>query len=167
MGNLLFSPSGRIGPAEFTKGIMILAVISAVLTLLPMISMSLAMIGGLVSLLLLVPFFMLNIKRAHDAGKSGWMSILHFVIYIILGVVLSLLVGMFFAGSIDPEAMQAAAEEAAAAGDLAGVMEAAGDAAKAQAIPSAIGGLVISYIFAMIVNAINKKDMHENQYGPA
>ena len=167
MGNLLFSPSGRIGPSEFTKGIMILAVISAVLTLLPMVSMSLAMIGGLVSLLLLVPFFMLNIKRAHDAGKSGWMSIVHFIIYIILGVALSFLVGMFFAGSVDPEAMQAAAEEAAAAGDLAGVMEAAGDAAKAQAIPSAIGGLVISYIFAMIINAINKKDMHENQYGPA
>lgn len=167
MGNLLFSPNGRIGPSEFTKGIMIIAVISAIISLLPLVSMSLAMIGGLVSLILLIPFFMLNIKRAHDAGKSGWMSLLHLLIYIILAVILSFVVGKFFAGSVDPEAVQAAAEEAAAAGDIAGVMNAAAGAAKAQAIPSAIGGLVISYLFAMVVNMINKGDDHDNQYGPA
>jgi len=167
MGNLLFSPSGRIGPSDFTKGIMIIAVISAIINLLPFVSMSLAMIGGLASLLLLIPFFMLNIKRAHDAGKSGWMSLLHLLIYIVLAVILGFIVSKVFAGSVDPEAVQAAAEEAAAAGDIAGIMDAAAGAAKAQAIPSAIGGLVISYLFAMIINMINKGDDHDNQYGPA
>ena len=88
MGNLLFSPSGRIGPSEFTKGIMILAVVSAVLTILPLISMSLAMVGGLVSLVLLFPLFCLLIKRSHDAGKSGWMSIVWFILFAIIMVCL-------------------------------------------------------------------------------
>ncbi|MEP3889602.1 MAG: DUF805 domain-containing protein [Hellea sp.] len=167
MGNLLFSPNGRIGPSEFTKGIMILAVISAIISLTPLVNMGLAMILGFASFILLVPFFMLNIKRAHDAGKSGWMSLLHLLIYIILGVVLSVLVGKFFSGGVDPEAVQAAAEAAAASGDIAGVMNAAAGPAKAQAIPGAIGGLIIAYVFAMIVNMINKRDEHENQYGPA
>ena len=166
MGNLLFSPSGRIGSADFTKGIMILAVISAVLALLPFVSMSLAMIGGLVSLILLIPFFFLNIKRAHDAGKSGWMSLLHFLIYVVLGVALSFIVSAVFAGGVDQAAVQEAANEAAAAGDIGGVMDAAAGAAKATALPSAIGGLIISYIFAMIVNMINKQEPNENQYGP-
>lgn len=166
MGNLLFSPSGRIGPSDFTKGIMIIAIISAILSLLVYVSMSLAMIGGLVSLILIIPFFFLNIKRAHDAGKSGWMSLLHLLIYIVLAVILSFLVGMFFSGGIDQAAVQEAANEAAASGDFAGVMDAAAGAAKAQAIPSAIGGLVMAYLFSMIVNMINKQEPNENQYGP-
>ena len=166
MGNLLFSPSGRIGPADFTKGIMILAIIGAVLALLPFVSMSLAMIGGLISLILIIPFFFLNIKRAHDAGKSGWMSLLHLLIYIVLSVVLSMIITALFAKGFDQASVQAAANEAAASGDISGVMNAAAGMAKATAIPSALGGLVMAYLFSMIVNMINKQEPNENQYGP-
>jgi len=162
MGNLLFSPSGRIGPSEFIKGIMIIAVISAVLTLLPMVSMSLAMVGGLVSIVLLYPLFCLLIKRSHDAGKSGWMSIVWFIIFVIIALVLSQLVTMFFGGDAQ-EAVTAAAES----GDLSAVMEVSKDLAKKTAIPSAIAGLVGSYISAFVINMLNKRDDHENQYGPA
>ena len=162
MGNLLFSPSGRIGPSEFTKGIMILAVISAVLTILPLISMSLAMVGGLVSLVLLFPLFCLLIKRSHDAGKSGWMSIVWFILFAIIMVVLSQVVTMVFGGDVK-DAVNAAAES----GDLAAVLEVSQSLAKKTAIPSAIAGLVGSFIAAFVINMLNKADDHENQYGPA
>jgi len=162
MGNLLFSPSGRIGPQDFTKGIMILAVISAVLTLLPMINMSLAMVGGLISLVLLFPLFCLLIKRSHDAGKSGWMSIVWFILFGIIMFALSHLVTTMFGGDVQ-EAVKAASES----GDLAAVMEVTQDLAKKTAIPSAIAGLVSSFIAAFIINMLNKADDHENQYGPA
>lgn len=162
MGNLLFSPSGRIGPSEFTKGIMILAVISAVITLLPMVSMSLAMVGGLVSLVLLYPLFCLLIKRSHDSGKSGWMSIVWFILFAIIMVALSQVVTMVFGGDVQ-EAVKAAAES----GDLAAVMEVSQGLAKKTAIPSAIAGLVGSFIAAFVINMLNKSDGHENQYGPA
>ena len=75
MGNLLFSPSGRIGPSEFIKGIMILAVISAVLTIIPMFSFTLGSMLSIIGIVLLYPLVCLLIKRSHDGGKSGWMSI--------------------------------------------------------------------------------------------
>ena len=35
MGNLLFSPSGRIGPGQFMSGVQILIIVAVVLAILP------------------------------------------------------------------------------------------------------------------------------------
>lgn len=45
MANLLFSPSGRVGPGAFLKGVGILAAIGAVIALLPLVSYQLGKIG--------------------------------------------------------------------------------------------------------------------------
>ena len=114
MGNLLFSPNGRIGPDEFVKGIMILALISAVITIIPMFSYSLGTMLGLVSIVLLFPLFCLLIKRSHDAGKSGWMSIVWFIIYLIIIGVISYIAQKLTMGDLGTqmeEASRAAAEE--------------------------------------------------------
>jgi len=70
MGNLLFSPSGRIGPSAFMKGMIILAVIGAVISLTGLINFQISQILGFVSFLLVIPLFFLLIKRTHDAGRS-------------------------------------------------------------------------------------------------
>ena len=170
MGNLLFSPSGRIGPSEFTKGIMILAVISAVLTIIPMFSFTLGSMLSIIGIVLLYPLVCLLIKRSHDGGKSGWMSIVWLIIMGIIGFALSYLAQMFTIGDLQ-EQMEAATTAAAESGDFGAIMEAAKEfgpqIAKKTAIPSAIAGLVGSYIGAFVINKIVGRDDHENQFGPA
>lgn len=165
MGNLLFSPSGRIGPSEFMKGMIVIAVIGAVLSLLPLVSLSAGMIGGFAGILLLFPLFCLLIKRSHDAGRSGWMSIAWFVLLIVLSLIVGQIITMFFAGDVVADTT-AALEAAGESGDLGAVMEMTGDLAKKTAIPSAIGSIIYTVAGAYIINMLNKQDMDENQYGP-
>lgn len=168
MGNLLFSPNGRIGPQEFVKGIMILAIISAVITIVPMFSYSIGTMLGLVSIVLLFPLFCLLIKRSHDAGKSGWMSIVWFIIYLIVIGVISYMAQKLTMGDLGMQ-MEEASKAAAEEGDIAAIMAVATEygpqIAKKTALPSAIAGLVGSYVFALVLNMILKPQQGENQYG--
>lgn len=173
MANLLFSPSGRIGPSAFLKGMGILAAIGAVITVIPMFSYQLGGILSLVSLVLLVPLFMLLIKRLHDSGKSGWLSILFLILIVIIATVLQSVASSMFGGSAMAE-MKAASEEIATSGAgfseimvaTAELAETYGPAiAKSTAIPSAIAGFVGTMAGAFVVNLILKQDAHENQYG--
>ena len=171
MGNLLFSPNGRIGPQEFFKGMMILAVISAVITLTGLVSFQLSQILGLVSFLLLIPLFFLLIKRSHDAGKSGWMSIVWFILWIIIFVILGMLVNIIMPSAAQGEletALESVVLEGGGLGDIMALTKEMGPAiAKQTAIPSALAGLVGTAIGAFVINMLNKHDDHENQFGPA
>lgn len=171
MGNLLFSPNGRIGPQAFFKGMMTLAVISAVITLSGLVSFQLSQILGFVSLLLIIPFFFLLIKRSHDAGKSGWMSIVWFILWIIIFVILGMLVNAIMPSAAQAEletALEAAMTEGGGFGDIMALTKEMGPAiARQTAIPSALAGLVGTAIAAYLINMLNKHDDHENQYGPA
>ena len=173
MANLLFSPSGRIGPSAFLKGMAILAAIGAVITVLPLFSYQLGTTLGLLSIVLLVPLFFLVIKRLHDSGKSGWLSILFVILIAIVGGVLQMVASSMFGGSAAAE-MQAATEELASSGaGFSEIMAASQELAleygpaiaKATAIPSAIAGFVGTMAGAFLVNLILKQDAHENQYG--
>ena len=173
MANLLFSPSGRIGPAAFLKGIGIIAAIGAVITVVPMFSLSLGTTLSFVSILLLIPLFMLVIKRLHDSGKSGWLSILFVILIGIIAAVLQSVASNMFGGSAMAE-MKAATEELTTSGASFGEIMAAtqelaveyGPAiAKNTAIPSAIAGFLGTMGGAFLVNLILKQDAHENQYG--
>lgn len=162
MGNLLFSPSGRIGPSAYMKGMLVLAVISAIISLIPLVSTGLGVAASFIGLVLIIPFIFLGIKRSHDAGRSGWMVLTHIVIAIIVSVALSYLLQMVGMAP-DDAAVKAAGES----GDLAAVMEATGELAKASAIPSAVTSLIGTAIIAFLVNMFNKSDAGDNQYGPA
>lgn len=164
MGNLLFSPSGRIGPDAYFKGMMIIAVISALINLLLFVSVGLAMVVSLIGLVLLIPLVFLGIKRSHDAGKSGWMVLTHLLLYFGVSFALSfILQNVLGIGAVDQDAINAAAES----GDLSAIMDAAGAAAKAAAIPGAISGLVATAASAFLINMLNPSDPGANQYGPA
>lgn len=165
MGNLLFSPSGRIGPSAYMKGMIVLAVISTVINLVPLVSPGAAMILGIVSLVLIIPYIFLGIKRSHDAGKSGWMVLTHIALYFGVAVALTYILQ---AVGLGPSAeMEAAVTAAGETGDLGEVMRLAGELAKETAIPSAIASLVGTLISAYLVNMFNKQDAGDNQFGPA
>ena len=165
MGNLLFSPKGRIGPSEFMKGMIILAVIGAALGLLSLVSVQAGMIGSVVGIAFLYPLFCLLIKRSHDAGRSGWMSLAWFVLLIIISVVVSQLVLMVMAGDAVKE-LELATEEAVSSGaGLSELMAMTGEVAKKTAIPSAIASLIATVLGAFVINLLNKTDPDENQYG--
>lgn len=164
MGSLLFSLSGRIGPGAYMKGMIVLAVISAILSLVPMFSPGLAMILSIVSLILIIPFIFLGIKRSHDAGKSGWMVLTHILLFIGVSVALTFILQALGLG---PSAeMEAAVNAAGESGDLGEVMRLSGEMAKETALPGAISSLVGTLISAYLVNMFNKQDPGDNQYGP-
>ena len=175
MGNLLFSPNGRIGPSAFLKGLGIIAAISALISIVPMFSMSLGSMLTYASVILLFPLFCILIKRCHDAGKSGWMSILFFLLIALVGGLLQYFIGNMFGGEPLAE-MKAASEEIAKSGagfgemmeQTAALAEQYGPAiAKNTAIPGAIAGFIGTMLGGYVTNMLLKRDDHENQFGPA
>lgn len=173
MANLLFSPSGRIGPSAFLKGVGILAAIGAVLTLVQLVDYKLGSMLAMASIILLFPMFCLVIKRLHDSGKSGWLSILFVILIGIVAVILQSVASSMFGGSAMAD-MQSATEELATSGASLGEIMAAtaelteeyGPAiARSTAIPSAIAGFIGTMLGAFLTNVILKQDAHENQYG--
>ena len=170
MGNLLFSPSGRISPSDFMKGAIILIVIGAVLAILPMVSYSLSMVFSLLGLITLWCWIVLFIKRLHDAGKSGWLSIVVIIAFVVASFILSMIVTPMFAGDLN-EQVKVLSQEAAASGNLSDVLKVSAEygaqIAKKTALPMAVGGAVVSYIIAYVTNMLLKSDPEENQFGPA
>jgi uncharacterized membrane protein YhaH (DUF805 family) len=159
MGNLLFSPSGRIGAAAFQKGALILIVLSFLLGLPAVLGLpeAISTILALVSIIFIWCWIVLWIKRYHDAGKSGWLSLIPIVIFIILMTVFM----MTYMGS-EFSAMMAAMSDPEALEEV----EAAMDAKANSIVPLAISAL-ISAIVAFGFNALIKADPHDNQFGPA
>ena len=164
MGSLLFSPSGRIGPSAYMRGMLIIGAIAAALNLVLLVSPALGMILGIIGLVFYVCLIMMGIKRSHDAGKSGWMSVTHLLLFFGVSAALGLLLNAIGMGV--SEADEAALQAAGETGDLGAVMELTGQIAQATAIPSAITTFLAFAITAFLVNMFNKQDMGDNQYGP-
>lgn len=164
MGNLLFSPSGRISSADFMRGYTLVIVISLVIQLLTIFIPALAALG-IVSLVLFWCMIVLWIKRYHDGGKSGWMCLLPIIVSIIVGIIASMILSKIF---VDPAYADRMAE-AAQSGDFGSIFASAskGGMTTMGAIISAIVGAAISYAIAVIFNGTIKSDPHDNQFGPA
>jgi len=163
MGNLLFSPSGRIGPGQFMSGVTVLVIISVVLGLLPIFVPALGILG-IVGLVLIWCWVVLWVKRYHDGGKSGWMCLIPIVVWLVIGMIVGMILPGMFA---DPEAAAAVAE-ATEAGDFGAILESAmgGGMTKTGQLINVGLGAVISYVVAMVFNNMIKHDAHDNQYGP-
>lgn len=160
MGNLLFSPSGRIGPSAYMKGIIIIATVGLVLSLLPLLSPMLGMVG-IIGLVTFYIFIALGIKRSHDAGKSGWMVLVHILLSIIIGVAVAFIVGMITGVSLGEVFSSAFSGDVEAAEAAAAAFEAPG-----YLIPSAIGSFIGTLITGYVINMMNKQDPGDNQFGP-
>lgn len=158
MLNLLFSPSGRINSSEFMKGAITLVILAVILALPEIMGMkSIAAIASIVSLVLLYCWVALWIKRYHDGGKSGWMSLVPILVYVIAAMALM----FFMMGDVFAQAFQAAAE-----GEQMSTAEAEAMAA-GKALPYTIANAVLSLAVAFLFNSMIKHDPSDNQYGPA
>ena len=160
MGNLLFSPNGRINSGEFMKGAIILIIIGALLTLPSTLGMkAVGTALGVLSYLLAFPWVVIWIKRYHDAGKSGWMCLLPLFVYaILLMVVMGALLGAEFSQLIEMATSGASQAEQEAFTE---------NMMKGKEIPLTLAGMGTSLVVAFLFNAMIKRDDHENQFGPA
>ncbi|MEP6344012.1 MAG: DUF805 domain-containing protein [Maricaulaceae bacterium] len=168
MGNLLFSPTGRIGTSEFLKGMAIIGIISTLIAIVPAFNFSLGKALGLVAFLLYIPAFFLLIKRSHDGGKSGWMSIVWFILLVVLTIAVAIFVQNKTGGvplADMNELLKAAREE----GDFKIMREIAKEYAPAisknSAIPMSIASFVAWMFGAFLINLFLKQDPNENQFG--
>ena len=164
MGNLLFSPSGRINPSDFMRGVTVLIVIGLILGLLPIFVPALTMLG-IIGIVLLWCWIVLWVKRYHDAGKSGWMCLVPIIAFIIVGMIVSFILKAMFT---DPN-VAAALEAAEANQDIGAIfkLSMSGGLTKMGQIVNVLAGAAYSYVLAMVFNGMIKRDDHENQFGPA
>jgi len=169
MGNLLFSPSGRINSGDFMRGVTLIVVVTLVLGLLPIISPALALLN-IVTLVFIWCWVVLWVKRYHDGGKSGWMCLIPIIIYLIVGGIVSFLVSQSFVDVDAVAAAQEATQEAAEAGDFSAAMKAALSGGSGMTttgmIVAALAGAAVSYGIAFLFNNMIKGDAHDNQFGP-
>jgi len=165
MGNLLFSPSGRIDSASFMKGATLLIIVGVVLGLLPLLSPALAALG-IIGLVTIWCWVVLWVKRYHDAGQSGWKCLIPIVLYIIAALVVTTIMTPMFTDAVVAEAMA----EAEASGDIGALMSAAmagGGITKMGTLIITLVSAAISYGIAFLFNNMIKSDPHDNQFGPA
>ncbi len=156
MINLLFSPSGRIGPAEFMRAALILIALGLVFSLPEFLGLPdvVSLICNVLSLVLIYCWVVIWIKRYHDAGKDGILCLLPIGIYIILAIIL---MAVIMGGPL-MEMTQAASEGASKAQQEA-IMQ-------PVILPMAIAGTVLNLAVAFFFNKIIKSDPLDNKFGP-
>ena len=171
MMNLLFSPSGRLAPGPFMTGAIVLSVLLFVVKVLPLVSVSVAGIAGIIGLVLIYCWFALFIKRYHDAGKTGWLALIPLAIIVPLG----LFVEGWVQGLVAPEtvaATEALAAEAMESGGFGGLFEAGeeiqalgAELARETALAVAITRGLMAFSVAWLFNRFTQHDPTPNQYG--
>lgn len=151
----MLNPQGRLGAAKFQTAAFILIGVGAVLSLLPLASPTLGILG-IVSLALIYPWVVIWVKRLHDSGKSGWLFLLVLLLYLIVSFAASSFIGAQFGPEVDP----------ATSADFEAMMAVMSESIRLTALPNTIASVVISVAFVFGANAILKGDPGPNAYGP-
>ena len=149
----LFDPEGRIGPDDFLKSSLILVVIGAIFSLLPLATTSMWL--SFVSLVVVYPWAVIWIKRLHDAGKPGWMFLIVFALWVIVILTASHFITAEFAGDMGPTPK-----------DFSAAMAWGMARAQVVAIPNAIASSILALLFALAGNVFLKSDPEPNAYDP-
>lgn len=106
---LFLSPEGRIGRQQFWIGWAILLVAGFVLGMVPVL-------GQIIGLLLIYPNVCVYSKRLHDMGKTAWLQLIPYAVFLV-----SMIVGVFAVGWGAVVGAFTGAESAAGMGALAGL----------------------------------------------
>ncbi|MFN7054191.1 DUF805 domain-containing protein [Hyphomonas sp.] len=165
---LYLNPNGRIDQQTYWQAVLVLFGISAAITLL---SAFVNPFFGLLSFIFAWPWIAVHVKRFHDAGKTGWLTLA----LVALGMVLSFLLGALLPGLFGVNTAELEAElqrdlsRAQAQGDLDAIMSATTaslqQVGQAQLIPSIVSTGIMTAIFGTIMGML-KTDPNDNQYGP-
>lgn len=165
MGNLLFSPTGRIGSQDFMKAGVILIIVGIVLSLLQKSNPSMALIVLAGNLVLLYPWVCIWIKRLHNGNKSGALIFGYIGLYIALLMVLTLVAMLMFSDGTVWDAAKAYAQKEISYAEYMSVIE--NSAANDLALPSLIAGVLASFMTLVIADKATPNDVDDNQFGPA
>lgn len=157
---LFLTPNGRISQSTYWRGVIILAAISIVLTVL---SAYVTPMVGILALLFVWPWIAIHVKRLHDNGKTGWLTIAVVVAAIIVSFILGAVVSPLLGGGVAN--MEAEINAAAQTGDINAIMEMSRDMQKAQLIPGIVQTALMTGIIGFGMSLL-KTEPAENQYGP-
>lgn len=161
MGNLLFSPNGRIARNRFWQGMVVLTVgtvlvVAAYSNFHPML--------WYLHALLIYPYICVHGKRLHDVGTSAWWVLLIWLGVVVSGMIFQAILSPFF---VTPEIanMQEEILDRALAGDFEGTMEGSRIVAK-KLMPVSISAALLSNLVAAIIVGLLPTEPRENKHGP-
>lgn len=165
---LFLTPNGRIDQPTYWRAVWILFAISCALTAL---SAFVSPFLGMLSLIMIWPWIAVHVKRFHDSGKTGWLTVAIVVLAIVVSFIASAaLLGAFGVNSIEAQMeMQRQIEDSASSDPstaITAAMEATKQMAQAQLIPSLLSTAIVTAVVGFVMGLINKTDPNENQYGP-
>lgn len=167
MMELYLSPNGRIDQPTYWRAVLVLFGISVAISV---ISAFVNPFLGLLGIVFAWPWIAVHVKRFHDAGKSGWMTLLMVLVAIIASLILGAILPALF--GIDQAALQLEMQREieAASGDpaeaLSVMMDSMKRASQAQLLPGALSTLIVTGVLGFIMSLF-KSDPNDNQYGPA
>ena len=169
MGNLLFSPQGRILKNRFWQGVVVLTVASVIFQAAQVRLGQALGFGGVffffvAGLVLLYMEICVYAKRFHDAGKTGWWVLAVWVGSFIISAVLSAFLSGVFIGE-EGRAIQEELAERLAQGEWMIAAEAAERLAQLQLPLTLISLVVNAVIMAFIVGSL-PTEPRTNKHGP-
>ncbi|MEO9970696.1 MAG: DUF805 domain-containing protein [Hyphomonadaceae bacterium] len=167
LSGILFNPRGRINPAEFWRGLIMLIGASILITVISAYSpLAVASILGIASILLIYPLICVYGKRFHDTGRTAWLVILVFIAYMAISMILTAVLTPVLA----PEfaAFQTDLQEKIASGEVGFVegMELA--QAQSSGAPVLVMTIVTTLIASLLTGFIVARlasDPDENEHG--
>lgn len=165
---LYLSPNGRIDQQVYWRAVLTLFGISAAISVLGAFVNPLF---GLLGLVFVWPWIAVHVKRFHDAGKTGWLTValvaLALVLYVILGLAVP---GLFGVDTAEIEAeMQREMERASSRNDGGAMFSAMMDGARRANQAQLVSGIVSTGIVTGVLGAIMgllRTDPNDNQHGP-
>ncbi len=104
---ILFGAGGKLSPMEFAQGLVFIVLAGIAvnfLSLVPGLGLIMGIIGLVVGLVLMFGWICIFSKRFHDAGKSGWMTLLAILSAIVIGILTGLILGPLFGLQLSAEA---------------------------------------------------------------
>lgn len=165
MGNLLFSPVGRIDAHSFKRGAVILLTVNVLLWQAWLISLGAGVMAFFASLILVYCWGCLFAKRLHDASKSGWMYMLIFVIFLVVSYV----VGGILFGMLSPEIAEEVQNLQESIDmdnpDMEYLLGVYDRMFRAMSLPFTISYLAVGLGLAFGINAMLKTDPDPNEHG--
>lgn len=160
---LFFNPQGRISKARFQMGALVLIGLAFVLSLVPLLLSGPALLPviavlSLIEIVMIYCWVALWVKRLHQAGQTGWLTVLIGFGWVLISSVVEMLVTL----SVNPDLLTMSAESA----NMMEAIRQSLDAAREIALPLAVASAVTGLIVVFALNALLPSQSGENKFGP-